>query len=388
MKNLLIFDLDGVLVAQLGYRRAVEDTLNRLGEQLGLSALYPGDDALANFEAHSITNEWDMLPLLLAIRLDQLQQLNPAQPLPPTLMALRSWSIKAQPKTPADPAPYLARFGMPQNGEGFSEHVLAIQKRSGNLFPALKDHPILDELLADTGNLAQNLITRLFQNFTLGTTAYQQVYQHPAEVTCPSSLKTHDRININAQNRQMVLDARNNPQFGISICTARPSLVDDPTIHAPEISPEAEQALELLGFEPIPHIGGGDMVKMAARLGQPFSACVKPALPHLLAAVLAALLGDAGHGFAQALALLQGKPVNLPAQPFAIHYFEDSPATLKSMTQTSLWLNQRGFVNTCHLYGIGQTPAKVQALQKAGIPAYGDVNMALQKLFEAISNNG
>ena len=64
--NILLFDIDGVLVHPGGYREALMRTINFFSQAMGWGASLPDEDVSLVFEAHGITNEWDMTAIFLA----------------------------------------------------------------------------------------------------------------------------------------------------------------------------------------------------------------------------------------------------------------------------------------------------------------------------------
>ncbi|NPA30626.1 MAG: hypothetical protein GXO37_01345, partial [Chloroflexi bacterium] len=116
-----LFDMDGVLLAPLGYRRAVAATVQHFAHRLGLTPPLPADGDMAEYEAHGITSEWDMTPLMLAALLEA--------------AAARGWPLpSAWPAVGAAPVPPAERFLVPQvDYRGPAARVAAV--RPPRVFP-------------------------------------------------------------------------------------------------------------------------------------------------------------------------------------------------------------------------------------------------------------
>jgi len=85
-RRVFLFDLDGVLVAPLGYRAAIHATLEHFTRRMGLGdCTSPGEEAIARFESISMTSEWDIVPTCLAAILDALLAEHPSLAMPDTL---------------------------------------------------------------------------------------------------------------------------------------------------------------------------------------------------------------------------------------------------------------------------------------------------------------
>jgi len=65
-RTLILFDVDGVLVHPVGYKKALHDTLDYFAAQMGLGGLGLDDHEIGVFEACGITNEWDSGALCLS----------------------------------------------------------------------------------------------------------------------------------------------------------------------------------------------------------------------------------------------------------------------------------------------------------------------------------
>jgi len=385
----LLLDLDGVLVQPRGYRAAVQATFRHFVDAWGWSLPSPDEDDLAFLEAHGITSEWDMLPLLLGAALDAwaaqtgrvpppmaLTHPAPLRPAPPAL-DLRAAVMRLAPhlrpeETPADTALRLQRQGSAQVP-----------------FPHLDDTPLTTALLAHTRAVERHPITRCFQEFTLGSTAFARTYGLPPRLDTPSLLQTHDRPLLSPawQARLRTADGVQRAAY-----TARPSVppLDHPA-GAHGYAPEAELALELVRLGHMPCIGYGHLLWFAERHAlPPGESLLKPAPMHALAALLAAWLGDPAAALERAWAFLHGDRDaldGLPPFPWRSLALDDTVKGLQGVLAAVTALRSRGLAVHAHLLGVGENPEKVAALRSFGVPVYPDVNAALEAGWRALQGD-
>ena len=64
--SIYLLDVDGVLLHPGGYREALKRTINHFSRAMGWGDCAPEDSTALVFEAHGITNEWDMCAICLA----------------------------------------------------------------------------------------------------------------------------------------------------------------------------------------------------------------------------------------------------------------------------------------------------------------------------------
>jgi hypothetical protein len=281
--TVLLFDLDGVLIKPGGYRAAVRATVNYFTNRLGLGDLAPDDETIAIFEAQEITCEWDMVPLLLAIALEaavaraEADQRAPAgqPPLLDSLDMARDWLREhLRPEEPliVDYAPLMRRMGRyVRAGEAPADSLLAVCQVGSpvDLFPHLAGQGVLAELLAGTRWLERSRTTPVFEAFALGDAMYSRATGLPAEVHTDSLIARYDRPLLAPELRARLLASRAQGRLCMAAYTARPSLPLQPPAELLSVYvPEAELALELIGIDPFPLIGSGQMGEAARRLGE------------------------------------------------------------------------------------------------------------------------
>ena len=65
-QSVYLLDVDGVLLYPGGYREALRRTINYFSSAMGWGDCSLKDETALIFEAHGITNEWDMSAICLA----------------------------------------------------------------------------------------------------------------------------------------------------------------------------------------------------------------------------------------------------------------------------------------------------------------------------------
>lgn len=393
---IFLFDLDGVLVRPGGYRAAVQATVNHFARWLGLPALAPDEPTIAIFEAQGITGEWDMIPLSLAILFDQAAAQLPAGDYSSLEALRRMVSAHPLPDLRVDYAPVIRRLGaFLQPGEAPSDVFLAVcqARQDAELFPHLTGQGVLCELLADTRKLALSPTTRIFEHLVLGHAFYQQSLGLPAEIESEAYLTVHDRPLLLPETRARLLDLRARGELVMAAYTARPSAWEGdwpageplPAMFAPE----AEMALRLVGMEPIPLVGYGQMGGLALKLGLAEEALLKPSPFHSMTAIASAWTGSrpAAQDW---LAQVYASRINGAASPglftaagalpqaAEVHIFEDSSIGMAGGKQAVHLLQELGMAVNLQLWGVSTHAEKTTALQAVGAgQVFADVNQAV-----------
>jgi hypothetical protein len=394
-----LFDIDGVLVEPLGYRKAVEDSLNYFTRRMGLGTdIFPTADLIALMESRQITSEWDMVPLSLGILLENLLTGRQDLRLPADLEA--ACQVIAQQRLPPPAAldyraPVLTLGEALTPGEYPSATALRLSAGSpnGRLFTRLQWEPLLPSLLANTRELGLSGTTRLFQNICLGSTLFEQTYGLPALVEAPGTLSTYDRAHITPALRDELLAQWADGHVLPAAYTMRPSLpprLPGEGLFSPAeagFSPEAEIALDLTGLRDLPLVGYGRIRKLAQWSGAPAELYLKPSPVQALAAILAALGVDEARALREGLLLSQGlrPPAFGDASQLTIHVFEDSLAGIRAVKAAGLALENVGIHCLIHTWGIAVHSEKMAVLEAAGLPVFPDISTALRAAFATVS---
>ena len=399
-ERIFLFDLDGVLIKPGGYRAAVRATLNYFASRLGVGPQVLDEETLSIFESLGITSEWDMVPISLAILLDQISAMMPTRSewmtINDAIKEVGAASIQIETvdfetiirKLP----PYLALPMAP------SDTILQIfnQSDTNELFPHLKNMGILRDLFGQTRDLLQCPTSSVFQNYILGGRVFTETYNTQAIFSSESYLDQFDSVLISEVWRIRIQREIEAHFIKIAAITARPSLPPTKLIDTiNDYSPEAEQAIRLAGFVGIPFIGYGSLQYLAQQLHQSPELFLKPSPVQALAALRVAM-GDQPWPALLEAARIAGvsvqninlgqkeQPIDLfkPGRSISIHIFEDSPIGIQATQAAAQILMKLGLDIHLSAWGITQNKDKKAALQELGAQVFCDVNQALRAAFE------
>ena len=399
MQKIALFDIDGVLVRPGGYRAAVVATLGVFSQRMGVPGLQPGEENLGLLEAMGITNEWDMIPLLLAVALEQASAQGSA-PTWQTLAEAMGWMrTRDWAHFQVDYAPALRRMqayltaGMPPIDA--VRRGCEQQAEAGPL-PQIVRQPLWQALFANKDRPDLCETTRVFQQYVLGSRNYQQNYQLTPEFETDSCLERYDQVAIAPAWASRLLQAREQKHLAMSFLTARPSLVP-PSGMALGMrgSPEAELAAGQVGWQSLPMIGYGGARMLGRMLSLSPDYLLKPSPAQALAAVAAALgagLEDALFWGARQYCASEGMMVNgrLPACRFSLadvpaaldlHIFEDSLTGILAVQKAAELLRGWGIRVDDHAWGVAVQNEKRARLLSLGAEVFADVNAALSRAF-------
>lgn len=382
-----LIDLDSVLIVPHGYRRAIQSTLAYFTQKMGLGDLYPGEDAIARYEAINMTCEWDITPITLAAVFDGLLKENPQVTLPPDLLEacekIRSLKLPPPKLELERITSVLAAHFKP--GMEFSTLALELSQPGVEhpTYPRLVGSPLLAEILADTRALDGALSTRVFQHFTLGSERFKNLCGITPYFESNSYLHDYDEVLLTPAAQKALLAAWQQGLIGVAVYTARPSLPEKGGVMSFNFSPEAEVALEALGLSPLPLIGAGKMGWLATRLGKRIDELTKPSPVQALAAITAAVTRQTEPALWAAAGLhFKGeKTASLGMPPLRIHVFEDAGGNIRAVRKAAEMLANAGVKNEVIAWGIAENPAKQSALKEAGASLTPDINQALRGAF-------
>jgi hypothetical protein len=392
-----IFDIDGVLVEPRGYSAAVRATQAYFTRRmrLGDGVLVDGD-TYALFEACRVTSEWDMVPIALAILLEEIFERHPELSQVADLEAC----IQAIGQLPPDslpenidyrsPVQALGRFIKPGNypasqvlisEKGRLKHPRASTDQPSPLFPMLVKSPIIEILLAHTRDVVRSPTTRLFQQFSLGSRAFSQTYKLKPEVETPGFLLEYDRPLISRPLSDTLIRHYQAGKLALCVYTMRPSLPPrEAEVDLQGYSPEAEMALDLVHLPGIPLIGYGRIQNLAEQTGHPAEEMLKPSPVQAIAAILAALTGKEMTALQAALRIYQGEPLDSDVpedEELSVHVFEDSAGGIEAMLLAGKILDHYGIRVQIHPYGIGDNPEKEASLRQLQIPIFTITELAV-----------
>ncbi len=398
MVKILLFDIDGVLVKPHGYRKAFFDTFSHWMSLIGVRANLPEREILSLFEAYGITNEWDMLAICMCIVLDRVCSQNK--------LGLRSHQVTgliselSEMQIPELQVNY--RHVIQQMASIYHLHeipcVSVFHNCTSVQFPALYQHPILEDILCTTRNMQDNLCTNLFQNHILGSDLYQQTYQRPAWFSSESYLGKYDQPIISAEWVNWIKENADRPDIKLVGLTARPSKeprgVDLQSSGA--YSPEAELAMEVMGLPNLLFIAYGKLQYLADQLGITAEEILKPNSFHALAAIFTGLLGDEWKGLQQAASFMHGITPQFPQldpeidlieipTELELSVFEDSQGGIMAVEEAADLLRSTGIQVKTIAYGITQNADKAKTLESLGVKVFPTINDALRTSMNHLS---
>ncbi len=397
--SIYLFDLDGVLIQPGGYRRALRDTINDWAGRMGLEQdLAPNEEEIAILEAQGVTSEWDMIPFSLALIIEAWWETHPDINLPGDLLqavATMERCTRNGMKRPEFHWAFTAWGDQRIVGCPLVEGLLLRKEDPWvrERFPRLVGHPLLEILFSSTRDIFKHLPNRDFQVRVLGSQTFEATYHLEAPFATPSYLAAWDRPLADKGLLNEVLQRGGG--LG-AVITARPSRSPLPSpSRQVGYSPEAEIAVDLIELDGVPVIGHGALTYIAEHLGIHAEQLLKPSPFQALAAIMAALSGDALVGLLWAYqvygksswgtnayldALVDEHRSRFPRFPsgLTVHVFEDSPIGIQASRRSAQFLSELGYRVDLQAWGISHQSAKIQALMEQGAQVFPEVNQALE----------
>ena len=389
--NVYLLDIDNVLIYPGGYRESFSRTIDHLLRAMGWEDSNSYHSSAQVFEAHGITNEWDMSAICLSGLF-----VAAAQKIPDV-----SFSDSV-----LDTLEIVKTLGLPTQEVNFSQlarEVAAEMKPYETHLPTLaaprvfdriirstcdpKSHEsinvLLDHILSNARDIERSRTMSIFQNYALGSANFVKTYAMPSPFETSSLIVEHDLPVLSTNNCERLLSASVNKEIRPVVFTARPSLPpggvrDD----AHYYSPEAELAVELVGLDSIPLIASGRTEWLAWKTGADPHTFIKPAPVHALAAIGAAISGDeiaglmAAHIFLDK-ALLSSPLSDLVGSDLHVTVFEDSARSIDSVSKVLDLLREFGVQSSLSAKGIAVNHEKRMLLNKSGATLFDDVNDAI-----------
>jgi len=366
MQHVLLLDIDGVLVRPGGYRAALHATLNYFVTLMGLPHFEFPEEKLAGFEKRGITSEWDMVPLLLGVLWDDILSRQPLPDLPDDVSSAAIEIGKAlDGYLPSD-------LIIPEFELVPGQYPVETALQAG-YFPSIP-LALRMSLMHGSRDVRASHTMRIFQHYTLGSPAFRQTYDLPAEIETESLLHKYDRTMIDDAVREKLLGSGDH----LAAFTARPS-APPREIEAPPLgyAPEAEIALELVGLPDIPLISFGRLQYLGEQRRYDPEVFVKPSPVHALAGIGAALTGNEWSALQAACewyetGQLTGPLAELPSA-FEVSIVEDTMSGIRSVRAAGDILQKTGLNVTIHAYGLTSgSSAKAEAFTQAGILHFGN----------------
>ncbi len=362
MIKIILLDVDGVLVYPGGYRAALRATVNHFIDP----TLEIDEETLTELERRGISSEWDMAPLLLASYWNDILSRQPLQNLPSDVFSAATM-INRQRKVDAP-----TRWFVPEFALVAGQYPAETAFHAG-CFSSIP-YNLQKNLLTKTRYVYKSHTMRIFQHFTLGSEKFTETYNLPEELVTESFLLTHDRPIINDE----ICRKLRQPNHRLAAFTSRPSAPprDVDTSHF-GYAPEAEFALELVGFSDIPLIGYGGLEYLAKQRGLDAATLLKPSPVQALAAIAAAFTGEEWTAIQaaadwQKTGQLNGVFSRLP-RSFELTVVEDTMGGINSTLKAGEILKQTGMGIPIQALGLTTgSSSKAAAFKQAGIPFFQD----------------
>lgn len=355
-KKVILFDMDGVLLAPHGYHRALRDSVRRFGLAMGIPNAMITEEQIARFETAHITNEWDTLAICVAINLVHAWQFDPS---------VRLDGIKPREITLTQEIPDLDQF-LDHLSDGGNEPAKIAFALIGKLFAWLNPYQLshLRLLLEHCRDIEQSPTLPSHQETVLGSLLFQEVYGLEPKLNIESFLLKYDRPLMTDQQYSSLINWLKAPNHHAGIMTNRPSSSPPGYLSAPE----AELGIRLIGLDHLPYVGSGFLAWYAImHTDFPDHTLLKPNPVHALA-VLQQCLGtppvDALH---KAVALWQGRkdPDDWEELHGAkITLLEDSTKGIIAGMRACELLSYIGIEIDLRLIGISENIIKSNALEQ------------------------
>jgi len=354
--NYLIFDMDGVLLDARGYHRALQRTVNLVAEKtLSIPDIDLSREDIHKFEALGISSEWHSSALCIAYL--EVQQLSSAE-----TPSLRLDPLFSALKNQSQSLPALQR-SLQAIDQICSEQGLELQS--------------VQRWIVESEDIDKSPTMYWFQEFVLGSEAFQKQYHKTSQLSETSYLTEYDIPLISEAHSAQIFHWKKEGKFASAVMTNRPS--SGPSGFCG--SPEAETGLDLVQLGGLPLIGYGEIEWLADQSEQEPANLGKPKQVHALAAIFSAMGHSKEDSLRYSLDMTSWEEeIISPLQGATITVFEDTPAGIHSVKQAGYKLQQAGVEITIQAFGITSNPVKKVALELEGAKVSADVNSALDSL--------
>ena len=182
-QSVYLLDVDGVLLYPGGYREALRRTINYFSSAMGWGDCSLKDETALIFEAHGITNEWDMSAICLASLFVEAWKYVPGirlpELVPDALMAVRKDGVPRQIVDFAKTARNVAS----EMGAGEYASLAAPRVFARDLKAYPRDDSqraltvLLNEILLNTRDINRSQTLLVLQTFALGSTLFEDLFR-------------------------------------------------------------------------------------------------------------------------------------------------------------------------------------------------------------------
>jgi len=366
MKNIILFDMDGVLLEHGGYHEALKASVQRIGMALGAPRAAISDQQIARFESLNVTNEWDSLAICTALILLQVWKVDPSIRLNNNIRPAKM-IIRLTPEIDHFFDSYNKSTDLP----GLSAYKTLISANPG-LNHEQESH--LANILIHCRDIYQSPTLPLHQEAVLGSEIFKSNYKLEPQLNVLSYLAMYDRPAISkSQHKSLITWLKSDSNFA-GIMTNRPS-----QSYAGYLSsPEAEIGAKLIKLDGLPMLGSGMLAWFATHGCQiPGHTFLKPNPVHALALMQMCLGHSIEDSLNKAYALWQGEKAAADWQDFAdarLVVFEDSAKGLLSGKAAYNLLSELGIITKWTLFGVSRNNFKVSALAEVADRVISDIN--------------
>ncbi len=397
----VLFDIDGVLLKPVGYRRAIFDTCDYFLTKFGQNSFSIDEEIITTFESIGITSEWDMVPLIMLNVID----LGLSLKRPNNYLETEEDIIKFFKSSNFHLNRYLliSEIQKLKNylriGNSACEAILLsfTDQQSDPIFANILKYAewIIYAWLSETRNIFQSNFLQYFQNLTLGNLQFENITGLKPIVETEPYLLIYDQPLLEKHVRQSILEMCQKNNMYPGIITARPSLFpgEHQKIENRISFPEAEFALQCLQLEQVPFIGFGPLEFLGIQKNTGGDSFVKPSSLH----ALVALLVSSGLTMHNALLLSFDFLYNQHFKemknyfskfetPIHATIFEDSTIGIQSLRSVCEKLSKIGINIEMHAFGISDQPNKINALKNENAVIFPTLNEAFSSSVDLISN--
>jgi hypothetical protein len=354
-KEYLFFDMDGVLLKHGGYHQALRASVKRIGEALGAPQTEINTQQIAQFEALSVTNEWDSLAICAALILIEVWQFDGSIRL----------TEEAKPK-PSNILPGKPNF---QNFLDSFEEVGPLPGKSAwqkitdeNKWLSFDQRDHLKAILFNCRDIYHSLTLPIHQETVLGSQAFQEHYQLKPKLNSESFLLKYDHPLLSFEQANQLKKWHNNGDHRIGIITNRPNATPTGFISAPE----AELGAKLVGLDGIPLLGSGILNWYAEKqCSLPQHTFLKPNPVHALGLMQICEGQTPTEALRRSVSLWQGQATKSHWEMFEgarVSIFEDSVKGLQSGIAAKSLLKSLPVHIQLRLIGVTENSIKEKAL--------------------------
>lgn len=354
-KELLLFDMDGVLLKPGGYHQALKDSVIRIGKTLGAPGTEITSEQIAQFEALSVTNEWDTLAICAALILIHLWRVDGCIRISADLSTRNSKINLEKP----DFQNYLDTFVEVGPLPGRSAYQKII-KENNWLNPEQKGH--LENILFNCRDIFHSLTLPIHQETVLGSQAFEAYYGLKPQLDTESYLSKYDKPIITPDHVAMLKRWTEDRNRHAGILTNRPNTSPADYVSAPE----AEMGAKLAGLEELPILGSGMLTWYAEKqCNLSPHTLLKPNPVHVLGLLQMCLGQSPITALQRAVEFWRGE-LNTSAWQ-SLHQgkviiFEDSIKGLQSGLSAKSLLERMGIVIEIKLIGVTENTIKKKSL--------------------------